>query len=269
MKKKTPAVLPALILALSLLLTACGGTAANTANTENTAQPIESGDNTETKDNSETKDSNDNTDNTDTAVPGSADVTGAEADADDSGYEFSDRDLDPSYDQLAATVTLADGATSVSGSGVTVAGDDITVTAAGTYLFTGALTDGSITVAAGEEDKVQLILDGVSVTNADGPAVYVRSADKVFLTLADGSDNTLADGPDAAATDGDKELDGAVYSCADLTVNGSGSLTVLGNSKHGVVSKDDLVITAGSLTPRVRGWSVGIHALDRRGHRRK
>ena len=79
----------------------------------------------------------------------------------------------------------------------------VTITAAGTYVISGTLTAGSITVAAGEEDKVQLVLSGVDLTNPDGPALYIKSADKVFLTLADGTENTLSDGAAAAATDDD------------------------------------------------------------------
>ena len=222
MKKNRFSVIAALLLTLSLLLTACGGRAANTNTNVNTTTP-----------------------------------TAAE---DKSGYEFSNRDLDPSYDEVAAAVTLSDSGSTADGSGVTVEGSNVTVTAAGTYVISGTLTSGSITVAAGEEDKVQLVLNGVSVTNPDGPALYVKSADKVFLTLADGTDNTLADGSGAAATDDDKDLDGAVFSRADLTINGAGSLTVLGNSKHGVVSKDDLVITGGTIT--VTAQNVALSGND-------
>ncbi len=222
MKKNRFSVIAALLLTLSLLLTACGGRAANTNTNVNTTTP-----------------------------------TAAE---DKSGYEFSNRDLDPSYDEVAAAVTLSDSGSTAEGSGVTVEGSNVTVTAAGTYVISGTLSSGSITVAAGEEDKVQLVLNGVSVTNPDGPALYVKSADKVFLTLADGTDNTLADGSGAAATDDDKDLDGAVFSRADLTINGAGSLTVLGNSKHGVVSKDDLVITGGTIT--VTAQNVALSGND-------
>ena len=56
------------------------------------------------------------------------------------------------------------------------------------------ISDGQIVVEAGEADKVQLVLNGVSITNSDGPAIEIRSADKVFLTLAEGSENMLSDG---------------------------------------------------------------------------
>ena len=238
--KKYTAMILAILLALSVLLTACGG-GANTntnTNTDSPSQTTETGNKTDSK--------------SETTPPVTA--------VDKSGYEFSERDQDPSYDEVTATVTLADSGSTADGSGVTVEGSSITVTAAGTYVISGNFSSGSVTVAAGEEDKVQLVLSGVSVTNPDGPAIYVKSADKVFLTLAEGTENTLSDGSDAAATDDDKNLDGAVFSRADLTINGSGSLTVHGNSKHGVVSKDDLVITGGTVTVAAR--NVALNGKD-------
>lgn len=244
--KKVTAMILSLLLALSVTLTACGGGTATNNPTDGSPSKTEEK-NTDTTIHSGT-DTNVNTGET------------AQPAADESGYEFSKRDLDPAYDELTATVMVSDSGSTAEGSGVTVDGVNVTITAAGTYLISGSLTSGSITVAAGEEDKVQLVLSGVDLTNPDGPALYVKSADKVFLTLADGTDNTLSDGSGAAATDDDKNLDGAIYSRADLTINGTGSLTVHGNSKHGVVSKDDLVITGGTVT--VTAQNVALSGKD-------
>lgn len=238
--KKRYTGLAALLLTGSLLLTACGGgdiAAENSEKAENTT--------THAMEDATTPAVENNTVQITTFT------------ADDSGYEFSGRDLDPSHDQVNATVVLSDGGTTVNGSGVTVDGDDVTITAAGTYVLSGTLTDGSITVAAGEEDKVQLVLTGVSVTNSDGPALYVQSGDKVFLTLAAGTDNSFSDGGGYTATDGDTDLDAAVFSRSDLTINGGGSLTVTGSNKHGIVSKDDLVITGGTITVTAQNVALG------------
>ena len=96
---------------------------------------------------------------------------------------YSDRDLDASYDASeAVTVDLS-----------TVTGD-YTITTAGVYVFTGTLSDGSIVVNAGEEDKVQIVLSNASITNSDGPAIYAVAADKVFVTAEENTVNTLSDG---------------------------------------------------------------------------
>ena len=145
----------------------------------------------------------------------------------------SDRDASGEYDASAA-VTLAPG-------------DDLTISEAGIYILSGSYENQMLTVQAGDEDKVQIVLNNAQIANADGPAILVRSADKVFLTAAAGSENSISDGSGYTLKEGDTAVDAAVFSKADLTVNGSGSLSVTGNTKHAVVSKDDLVVTAKNL----------------------
>ena len=159
---------------------------------------------------------------------------------------FSDRDLDGSYDESKATrIALSDGGTTVTGNGATVSGNTVTITAVGTYLISGTLSEGQIKVEANEADKVQLVLSGATVTSANSAALHVAKADKVFLTLADGSENTLATSGAYAATD-DSAIDGAVFSRSDLTVNGGGSLAVSSAEGNGIVCKDGLVLASGS-----------------------
>jgi hypothetical protein len=157
---------------------------------------------------------------------------------------FTDRDYEVGYSDYV-TVTLADNATTADAAGVTVSGNTVTITAEGTYLLTGTLAAGQIIVNAPDTAKVQLVLDNASVTCDGSAALYVKSADKVFVTLAEGSENTLASTGTFAA-DGDTNVDGAVFAKSDLTLNGSGTLTVTSESGHGIVSKDDLKVTGGT-----------------------
>lgn len=193
-------------------------------------------------------------------VPTSQTVPASQAGEMLSSPTFTDRDLSGEYDPSGAVKIVLTGAgAEISGTGAAVTDGGVTITAGGTYLLSGSGT-GMISVDAGDADKVQLVLDGVTVANGDGPAVYIRSADKVFLTLAQGSQNSLSDGSGYAYTDGDTNVDAALFSRADLTINGSGALTVTGNEKHGIVSKDDLVITGGELT--VTAQKAGITGKD-------
>ena len=157
----------------------------------------------------------------------------------------SKRDASGEYDVSEAVLLSPDG--------------DLTVTQAGTYILSGDY-EGMIVVEVGEEDKVQLVLENATITNENGPAIYVRSADKVFLTAAEGTVNVISDGAEYTLTDDGATLDAAVFSRDDLTVNGSGRLTVNGNYKHAVVSRDDLVITAKDLT--VNAQNVGLNGRD-------
>lgn len=186
---------------------------------------------------------------------------------------FSDRDLDGSYDESKATrIALSDGGTTVTGDGATVSGNTVTITAAGTYLISGTLSEGQIKVEVNEADKVQLVLSDATVTSANSAALHVAKADKVFLTLADGSENTLATSGAYAATD-DSAIDGAIFSRSDLTVNGGGSLAVSSAEGNGIVCKDDVVLASGSATVtaakhaiqandsvRIAGGSYTLHA---------
>ena len=188
---------------------------------------------------------------TSTVPPASVDFSQTDADL------FTDRDLAGTYDS-AVTVTLSGTGATCSGSGVSVSGSTVTVTAEGVYRFTGSLTDGMIVVDA-DGAKVQLVLDGVDIYSESGAPICVLNAKKVFLTLAEGSENTLSNG-EALGNVGEYTVNAAVYSRSDLTVNGSGALTVSAPGGHGISCKDDLVITGGVIT--VTSANQGIDAND-------
>lgn len=158
--------------------------------------------------------------------------------------EYSKRDMDASFDESSATkITLSGDSASVSGSGAVAEGSTVTISTAGTYIVSGNLTNGSITVTTSENDKVQIVLNGVKIACSSGPAIDVQSADKCFITLAEGMQNSLSDGSAFTSED----TNACIYATCDLTINGLGSLDVSGNYRHGVFSKDDLVVYGGSI----------------------
>lgn len=182
------------------------------------------------------------------------------ASAMDTSALFSDRDLAGTYDESAAVaIQLSGNSAACDSSAVTVEGSTITITAEGVYLLSGTLTDGQIVVNAGETDKVQLVLKGADITSSTSAAIYALQADKVFLTLAQGTENTLTNGGEYVTID-DNNIDGVIFAKTGLTLNGTGSLTLNAQAGHGVVSKDDLVITGGSYT--VTAASHGLSAKD-------
>lgn len=170
---------------------------------------------------------------------------------------FSDRDLDASYDEnTSAMITLNGADAECKSDAVNISGATVTIRDEGTYILSGTLDDGMVVVNAESTDKVQLVLDGVSINSAASAAIYVAQADKVFITLADGSENSLSNGGEFVAID-DNNIDAAVFSKDDLTFNGEGTLTITSSAGHGVVSKDDLVVTNGaySITAGEQGLS--------------
>ena len=169
---------------------------------------------------------------------------------------FTDRDQDASYDESSATkVSLSGSTAKVSGDGAKVSGSTVTITAAGTYVLSGSSENVQIVVKAGDQDKVQIVLNGVTMKGTDA-AIVVESADKTFITLAEGSKNSIADSANHTNTD----YDAAIYSKDDLTFNGSGSLTIEGNYGNAVESNDDLRITGGTYT--VKGYKNALSAND-------
>ena len=141
-------------------------------------------------------------------------------------------------------------------SGITAEGTDISITTAGTYVFEGKL-NGTITVNAGEKEKVRLILNGFEITSSDGPAIRIMESDRVTISLESDTENTVTD----SEIYSDETFSAAIYSKADLVLNGSGTLKV--NAKHndGIASKDDLRIISG--TYAINAADDGIVGKDR------
>ncbi|MFM9274735.1 carbohydrate-binding domain-containing protein [Pseudarthrobacter sp. NKDBFgelt] len=183
-----------------------------------------------------------------TASTGTAEAVSLDALAEDTHYDADDLTWEAAAE---VAVTLADGTSTAAGgtssSAVKIDGGTVTITAAGTYRLSGSLSDGQVVVAAGEEDVVRIILDGADITNSTGSPFVVESANEAIVYLADGTTNFLSD----ASTYADQGTDApnaAVYSMADLTIAGPGSLTVDGNFNDGISSKDGLVLAAGNVT---------------------
>lgn len=122
-------------------------------------------------------------------------------------------------------------------------GQDVNITQEGVYVISGTATNATIIVEADDAAKVQLVLDGVSITNQDAPALYVKSADKVFITIAQGNSHMEVSG--AYVADGDTNLDAVIFSKDDLVLNGTGNLAIVSAQGNGVTSKDDLKVTGG------------------------
>jgi len=149
---------------------------------------------------------------------------------------FTDRDYETDYEK-AATITLSNGGITCDSDAVQISGSTVTITDEGTYVLTGKLTDGQVVVRADKTDKTQLVLENAGIHNSTAAPIYIEQADKVFVTLA--GENTLT------ADSLDETVDAVLFSKEDLTLNGSGSLTIA-SPTHGIVSKDALTVTGGT-----------------------
>lgn len=237
------------MLAWALLLTViCGGCSRSDAGADSEKE-VDSEDSSvvsqETADGTETEDSGE----TDQGEP-----TGTDEEM------FTERDYDAEYQEEDSVLIQLNGdSAQASSDSVQISGTTVTITQEATYVISGTLEDGMIIVDVPDTAKPQLVFKGVSVNSTQSSALYILEGDKVFVTLAEGTENTLSNGGTFTAFD-DNNIDGAVFSKQDLTFNGSGSLTVTSPGGHGIVCKDDLVITGGTYT--VSASSQGLNAND-------
>lgn len=167
---------------------------------------------------------------------------------------YSEQDL--SWDTSSETAIDLSNPTATDG--VTVEDGTLTITKAGTYKLSGEY-QGQIKVETADSDAVRLVLDNANITNSSGAALNVVNADEVILYSASGTTNTIGDGADYTAT-GEDDPDAVVYSKADLTIAGEGTLKVNGNHEDGIHTSDGLVIASGTL--EVNAANTGIKGKD-------
>ena len=142
--------------------------------------------------------------------------------------------------------------------GVSVENGTITITSGGTYRLTGEYS-GQVKIEAGRSDTVRLVLDNAKITNSTGAAINVVSAAEAIIYTAAGTTNTVADEANYTAT-GDDDPDAAIYSTANLTLTGEGSLSVKGAYEEGIHTTGGLVIASGTLD--VNAANTGIKGKD-------
>lgn len=137
-----------------------------------------------------------------------------------------------SYDESAAIMT---------------SGSTVTIRSGGVYVLSGDLADGQIVVDAPDTGEVQLVLNGVDIHNSESSAIFVKEAEDTIITLAEETENVVSDAETYTEDDGSGEPNAAIFSKDDLTINGTGTLEVVGNYDNGIGSKDDLRIMEGTI----------------------
>ncbi len=154
----------------------------------------------------------------------------------------------------------------VDGVTATVDNGDVTIASSAEgiqYVLTGTTSDGSFKLYS--EKKCQITLNGVNLANSDGPALNIQpyndDSGRVFVVLNAGTENTLSDGKSYTSVPGNEDAKGTVFAEGKLIFSGTGSLTVKGNYKHGIVSDDYVRVTEGTITI-ADAVKDGIHTND-------
>ncbi len=161
--------------------------------------------------------------------------------------------------ELFSNRDLAQTAVSTDATQITLtSGSDVTISEEGVYVLSGTAQNTTIIVDAPKDAKVQLVLSGVSMTNDDFPAIYVKEADKVFVTTAAGTENTLSVTGTFTA-DGSTNTDAVIFCRSDLTLNGEGTLTITSAQENGISGKDEVTITGGTYTITSKEDAIEAH----------
>ena len=159
----------------------------------------------------------------------------------------------------ATLVTLTDSSATAKGkyTGYEIDGTDVSITAAGTYVFSGDCDNGSITVKKGVTG-VTIVLNGLTLTNDDSAAITLNKTAEASLIAAAGTTNTVAD------TEGLSDENAAVKvkSGAALAIGGTGTLTVDGNAKNGIKGAADAVITVAEVKLNINAANDGLSCDD-------
>lgn len=159
----------------------------------------------------------------------------------------------------ATLVTLTDSSATAKGkyTGYEIDGTDVSITAAGTYVFSGDCDNGSITVKKGVTG-VTIVLNGLTLTNDDSAAITLNKTAEASLIAAAGTTNTVAD------TEGSNDENAAVKvkSGASLSISGTGTLTVDGNAKNGIKGAADAVITVAEVKLNINAANDGLSCDD-------
>ncbi len=159
----------------------------------------------------------------------------------------------------ATLISLTDSAAKASGkyTGYEIDGTDVSITAAGTYVFSGDCDNGSITVKKGVTG-VTIVLNGLTLTNDDSAAITLNKTAEASLIAAAGTTNTVAD------TEGSSDENAAVKvkSGASLSISGAGTLTVDGNAKNGIKGAADAVITVAEVKLNINAADDGLSCDD-------
>lgn len=138
---------------------------------------------------------------------------------------------------------------------VSVSGNTATISKAGSYTVSGESSDAQIIIDADKEDKIELILNDVSITCKNSAPIYAKKSKILIINLADGTTNKITDGIAYAGTSGNNP-NAAIFSKDDITIKGSGSLEVNANYENGISSSNDLKIIGGNITVNSKNTAI-------------
>jgi len=176
--------------------------------------------------------------------------------------ETHETESDYTWDEAKVVeIALADGASSAASQAVKISGNQIVITASGTYRLTGKLSDGQVLVESADDGAVRLILNGVEINSNTSAPIYLKNAEKTIVVLEDGTQNLLTDTPNYVFESADEdEPKATLFSNDDLTITGAGTLSLVGQYNDAISTDDGLVISGANIS--IQSVDDGIRGKD-------
>ena len=150
-------------------------------------------------------------------------------------------------------ITLNESSISCASDLVTISESTATITGAGNYVLTGSLSNGQIVVNVDGGETIRLILKEADIHCESGAPIFIQDGKKVIIWLAEGTENDLSDGSNYVFEGDEDEPNATLFSKSDLSIAGTGMLTIDASYADAIASKDGLVIASGK---------IGITAAD-------
>lgn len=183
--------------------------------------------------------------------------------SEDSHYEAEQPPVNTSdvlNESATCTITFSDSGITASGKGARASDTTVTISSAGVYYLSGTSSNAKVLIEAGKKDEVTLVLDGVSLTCANGAVIDCEEAGSLVICTKSGTVNSLTDSASYSLLSGETEPDAAVFCRSDLTLMGEGELKVTGNYNDAIKGKDNLQIISGTYS--IKSDSDGITGKD-------
>lgn len=172
---------------------------------------------------------------------------------------FDEEDLLENYNDVTAEILMNGDNVEINGQGAVYSNNVISVTSGGTFVFSGNLNDGQIYV--NNEELTHIIFNGVDINNSSSSPLFIENADKTVITCVDGTENVLSDTENYVyESDEENEPDAVIFSKDDLSLNGSGLLTINAKYNEGITCKDDLRISGSNIN--ISSVGNGIKGKD-------
>lgn len=168
-----------------------------------------------------------------------------------SGYNpvVGEEDSDSGWNAETATkIQLSDSGSEIDGEGAASLEDGVKISKGGEYIISGKLSDSRIVVDVEPGDTLKLVLNGADITCSYSAPIYVSNGDAVIV-LEENTENVLTDGNTYSyANSTDREPNACLYGDDNISITGTGKLTVNANFNNGIGSKDELKISSATIT---------------------